>query len=116
MWSTIGTSTPMNEKDVYQQCDLKFILMGKDHYVQLIKKPSVSMPILPLQPMESVYKSGYYEDVTPVENITDTNTIITLPPVGQPSQNNDVPSTTLDTTQYCAVHSSEVMHTQQWTE
>ena len=37
-WSTIGTSTPMNEKDVYRQCDLKFILMGKGHYVQLIKK------------------------------------------------------------------------------
>ena len=106
MWSTIGTSTPMNEKDVYQQCDLKFILMGKDHYLQLIKKPSVSMPILPLQPMESVYESGYYKDVTPVENITDTNTII-----GQPSQNNDVPAMTPDTTQYCAVHGCEVMHT-----
>ena len=38
-WSTIGTSTPMHEKDVYQQCDLKFILMGKCHYVQLIRKP-----------------------------------------------------------------------------
>ena len=110
-WSTIGTSTPMNEKDVYQQCDLKFILMGKDHYVQLIKKLSVSMPILPLQPMESVYESGYYEDVTPVENITDTNTIITPPLVRQPSQNNDVPSTTPDTTQYCAVHSCKVTHT-----
>ena len=110
MWSTIGTSTPMNEKDVYQQCDLKFILMGKDHYVQLIKKPSVSMPILPLQPVENVYESGYYEDVTPVENITDTNTIITPPPVGQPLQNNDVTSMTPDTTQYCAVHGCEVMH------
>ena len=30
-WSTIGTSTPMSEKEVYQQCDLKFILMGKGH-------------------------------------------------------------------------------------
>ena len=111
-WSTIGTSTPMNEKDVYQQCDLKFILMGKDHYVQLIKKPSVSMPILPLQPMESVYESGYYENVTPVENLTDTNIIITPPPAEQLSQNNDVPSTTTtDTTQYCAVHGCEVTHT-----
>ena len=53
-WSTIGTSTPMSEKEVYQQCDLKFILMGKGHYVQLIKKPSLTMPVLPLQPMESV--------------------------------------------------------------
>ena len=71
MWSTIGTSTPMNEKDVYQQCDLKFILIGKGHYMQLIRKPSVSMPVVPLQPMESVYESSYYEDVTPAENITD---------------------------------------------
>ena len=69
------------------------------------------MPVLPLQPMESVYKSGYYEDVTPAENITDTNTIITPPPVGQPSQNNDVPATTPDTTQYCSVHGCEVTHT-----
>ena len=44
------------------------------------------MPVLPLQPMESVYKSGYYEDVTPVENITDANTIIIPPPVRHPSQ------------------------------
>ena len=110
-WSTIGTSSPMNEKDVYRQCDLKFILMGKDHYVQLIKKPSVSMPVLPLQPMESVYESGYYEDVTPVENITDTNTITTPPSVGQVSQNNDVSATTPDNTQYCAVHGCKVMHT-----
>ena len=66
------------------------------------------MPILPLQPMESVYESGYYEDVTPVENITNTNTTITPPPVIQPSQNNDVPLTTPDTTQYCAIHGCEV--------
>ena len=69
------------------------------------------MPVLPLQPMESVYESGYYENVTPVQNITDTNTISTPPPVGQSSQNNDVPATNPDTTQYCAVHGCEVMHT-----
>ena len=72
-WSTIGTSTPMSEKEVYQQCDLKFILMGKGHYMQLIKKPSLTMPVLPLQPMESVYESGYYENTTPVENIKGHN-------------------------------------------
>ena len=72
-WSIIGTSTPMSEKDVYQQCDLKFILMGKGHFVQLIKKPSISMPVLPLQPMESVYESGYYEDAIPVDKTMDTH-------------------------------------------
>ena len=69
------------------------------------------MPVRPLQPLESVYESGYYEDVTPVENITDTNIIITPSPVGQPLQNNDVPATTPDNTQYCAVHGCEVMYT-----
>ena len=111
MWSTIGTSTPMNEKDVYQQCDLKFILMGKGHYVQLIRKPSVSMPVVPLQPMESVYKSGYYEDVTPAENITDTNIVPTTPSIEQPSQRDDIPATTPDNIQYCAVHGCKVTNT-----
>ena len=27
-WSTIGTSTPMSEKEVYMQCELKFVQMG----------------------------------------------------------------------------------------
>ena len=111
MWSTIGTSTPMNEKDVYQQCDLKFILMGKGHYVQLIRKLSVSMPVVPLQPMESVYESGYYEDVTPAENITDTNIVPTTPSIEQPSQRDDIPATTPDNIQYCAVHGCKVTNT-----
>ena len=62
-WSTIGTSTPMSEKDVYMQCDLKFVLMSRGNFVQLVKKPSRSMTVLPLQPMESVYESGYYVDI-----------------------------------------------------
>ena len=106
----------MNEKDVYQQCDLKFILMGKGHYVQLIRKPSVSMPVVPLQPMESVYESGYYEDVTPPENITDTNIVPTTPSIEQPSQKDDIPATTPDNIQYCAVHGCEVMNTKNDTQ
>ena len=63
-WSTIRTSTPMREKEVYMQCELKFVLMGRGSFVQLIKKPSLNMPVLPLQPMESVYESGYYVDTS----------------------------------------------------
>ena len=107
-WSTIGTSTPMNEKDVYHQCDLKFILMGKGHYVQLIRKPLVSMPVVPLQPMENVYESGYYEDVAPTENMTNTNVVPTTPSIEQSSQKDNTPATTPDNIQYCAVHGCEV--------
>ena len=85
--------------------------MGKGHYVQLIRKPSISMPVVPLQPMESVYESGYYEDVTPAENITDTNIVPTTPSIEQPSQRDDIPATTPDNIQYCAVHGCEVTNT-----
>ena len=107
-WSTIGTSTPMNEKDVYYQCDLKFILMGKGHYVQLVRKPLVSMPVVPLQPMESVYESGYYEDAAPIENMTNTNVVPDIPSIEQSSPNGNTSTTTTDNAQYCAVHGCEV--------
>ena len=59
-WSTIGTSTPMSEKEVYLQCEIKFVLMGNHNFIQLIKKPSVAMPIVQFDRMESVYESGYF--------------------------------------------------------
>ena len=99
-WSTIGTSTLMSEKDVYQQCDVKFILMGKGHFVQLIKKPSVSMPLLPLKAMESVYESGYYEDVTPTES-----KLPVIPALDPPSGKDNNNTTCHESAQYCAVHS-----------
>ena len=114
-WSTIGTSTPMSEKEVYQQCDLKFILMGKGHFVQLIKKPSVSMPVLPLQPMESVYESGYYEDVTLVDKTTDMYTTPAMP-FSDPQSNADLSTTSSATKQYCAVHDCEVTQSQETTQ
>ena len=111
-WSTIGTSTPMSEKDVYQQCDLKFILMGKGHFVQLIKKPSVSMPVLPLQPMENVYESGYYEDVTPMDKSMDKNITPTIPLIDLP-ENTDSPTTSSVTAQSYAVQGCEVTRPQE---
>ena len=98
----------MSKKEVYQQCDLKFILMGKGHYVQLIKKPSLTMPVLPLQPMESVYKSSYYENATPAENIKDTTNVFTSLPAEPAPQKDEEIATTTDNKQYCAVHGCEV--------
>ena len=66
------------------------------------------MPVVPLQPMESVYESGYYEDVTPAENIMDKNIVSTTPSIEQPLQRDDIPATTPDNIQYCAVHGCEV--------
>ena len=90
--------------------------MGKGHYVQLIKKPSVAMPVIPLQPMESVYKSADNENVTPAENITFTNVGQTAPTTDRPSQKDDVPVITPDNIQYCAVHGCEVTNTKNETQ
>ena len=64
-WSTIGNSTPMSEKDVYMQCDLKCVHMGWGNFVQLIKKLTSCMPVLPLKAIESVYESGYFKSIHP---------------------------------------------------
>ena len=110
MWSTIGTSTPMNEKDVYDQCDLKFILMGKGHFVQLIKKLSLSMPVVNLQPMESVYESGYYKDISPEKQGDD----ITTHPIqseGNHTPEKEEPNDFNLDKQYCAVHGCDMTDT-----
>ena len=110
MWSMIGTSTPMNEKDVYDQCDLKFILMGKGHFVQLIKKPSLSMPVVNLQPMENVYESGYYEDISPEKQGDD---IITGPIQSQGDhlpEKKELNEINPDK-QYCAIHGCDMTDT-----
>ena len=45
-WCTIGTSSPMMDKDVYLQCELKFVLLSNRNFIQLIKKPSMAMPVV----------------------------------------------------------------------
>ena len=59
------------------------------------------MPVLPLQTMENVYEGSYY----------DTNTMITLTPIGQSSQNDDIPAATQDISQCCAIRDGEITHT-----
>ena len=53
----------MSETEVYTQYELKFVLMGKHNFVQLIKKPSLSKPVVQFESMESVYESGYFVDM-----------------------------------------------------
>ena len=37
-WSTIGTSKPLSEKEVYLICDVRFVQMGLRNFISLIKK------------------------------------------------------------------------------
>ena len=108
-WSTIRTSAPKSEKEVYMQCELKFVLMGKNNFMQLIKKPSVSMPVIPFELMESVYESGYFvdmdqnkhEDTEPIPLDTPQTTTTTTDPESPKEQD--------ETQQYCAIHGCNVM-------
>ena len=59
-WSTTGTSSPINEKEVYSQCDLKFVYMDKRNFVELIKKPTSCMPVINTGVFKNVYLGGYY--------------------------------------------------------
>ena len=72
------------------------------------------MPVLPLQPMESVYKSGYYENATPAENIKDTTNVFTPLPAEPPPQKDEEITMTTDNKQYCAVHGCEVPDTKNY--
>ena len=60
-WSTVGTSQPISEKELYKLCELKFVSMGRGQLIELVRKPSSLMPIVSTTPLQSTYDSGYYE-------------------------------------------------------
>ena len=61
------------------------------------------MPLLPLKSMESVYESGYYEDITPSRSEA-----LVTPAPDPPSGKDKTNTTGQERAQYCAVHSCEV--------
>ena len=107
-WSTKGTSAPMSEKEVYQQCDLKFVLMGKGHFVQLIKKPSLNMPVLPLEPLENIYESGYYIDVGTSQQSDNSSALPNPFECAKLSEENKTNDSNERERKYCAVHGCDV--------
>ena len=60
-WSSLGTTWPISEKELYDICKIKFVNMGKGKLVELISKPSSLMPVVKPAPLLSTYESGYYE-------------------------------------------------------
>ena len=60
-WSSLGTTRPLSEKELYDTCKVKFVNMGKGKLVELVSKPSSLMPVVKPTPMLSTYDSGYYE-------------------------------------------------------
>ena len=116
-WSTISTSKPLSEKDVYLACDVNFVQMGPRNFIALIKKPSSCMPVMQFQPLKNIYEGGYYYDepetVSIVPKETDSSTEI-----NQQLDSNVLPETTdlkdfpvntsVDDRKYCAVYGCEI--------
>ena len=63
----------MNDKDVYLQCEMKFVLLSNGNFNQLIKKPSTAMPVMQFTPLENVYKSGYFTNLPTTGDIPDSS-------------------------------------------
>ena len=84
--------------------------MGPGNFVLLIKKPTSCMPVVPMQTMESVYESGYFESVEPVQsttpptNVSEADTIAKTPTIDPEIKENtdSVPR------KYCEVHGCDV--------
>ena len=106
-WCTISTSNPLSEKDVYLSCDVRFVQMGPRNFVSLIKKPISCMPVMQFEPLENIYKGGYYDDEP------------TPPDMGTPSCESDSKETNKtcidipedqdsEKVEYCALHRCKI--------
>lgn len=60
-WSSLGTTRPLSEKELYDTCKIRFVNLGKGKLVELVPKPSSLMPVVNPTPLLSTYDSGYYE-------------------------------------------------------
>ena len=63
-WCTVVVAQPILPSDLHKACTIKLMFLGKRGFGELVQKPSYSMPVYyPDIHRESIYSSGYYEEV-----------------------------------------------------
>ena len=63
-WCTVAVAQPMLPSDLHKVCTVRLMYLGRRGFGELVQKPSFSMPVLSqLETGESVYSSGYYEEI-----------------------------------------------------
>ena len=63
-WCTVVVAQPMLPSDLHKVCTVRLMYLGRRGFGELVQKPSFSMPVLSqVETGESVYSSGYYEEI-----------------------------------------------------
>ena len=63
-WCTVAVAQPMLPSDLHKVCTVRLMYLGRRGFGELVQKPSFSMPVYSqVETGESVYSSGYYEEI-----------------------------------------------------
>ena len=70
-WCTVAVAQPILPSDLHKACTVKLMFLGKRGFGELVQKPSYSMPVYyPDIHRESIYNSGYYEEINKHPEVT----------------------------------------------
>ena len=63
-WCTVAVAQPTLPSDLHKVCTVRLMYLGRRGFGELVQKPSFSMPVYSqVETGESVYSSGYYEEI-----------------------------------------------------
>ena len=85
-WCTVAVAQPILPSDLHKTCTIKLMFLGKRGFGELVQKPSYSMPVYyPDIHRESIYNSGYYEEIDQHLEVTPPTqgSVSTHPPVNE---------------------------------
>ena len=106
-WCTVAVAQPMLPSDLHKVCTVRLMYLGSRGFGELVQKPSFSMPVYSqVETGESVYSSGYYEEIKDQSTQSEPNAVepaaitdeanIThiepeVPPINQGNSSNERP-------------------------
>ena len=77
-WCTVAVSQPMLPSDLHKACTVRLMYLGRRGFGELVQKPSFNMPVYSqVETGESVYSSGYYEEITDHSKQSEPNAVET---------------------------------------
>ena len=75
-WCTVAVAQPMLPSDLHKVCTVRLMYLGRRGFGELVQKPSFSMPVYSqVETGESVYSSGYYEEIKDQSTQSEPNAV-----------------------------------------
>ena len=75
-WCTVAVSQPMLPSDLHKVCTVRLMYLGRRGFGELVQKPSFTMPVYSqVETGESVYSSGYYEEIKDQSKQSESNAV-----------------------------------------